>query len=735
MKRLSTALVLVSAWAASPIGDHRAAGAEVAYVTDDQRDVVSVLDTATRSITDTIPVGPGIRPCGIALSPDGRTAYAANPSPDTVSVIDLATRTTSSIALRCPTDACQPRGVIVSPDGHFLYAVSEEFDREEARVAITEIDAPAHAVTRTFTVPADGVSGGCLAGAITADGRLLYVPVVSTSGTPVVSPFALSVIDTATGGELTRLASPPLRAVVALPSGEALAAATPGGLAIINATTQAIERVIPIAGDVGLIAVNPDGVTAYVLGSCLVNVVDLARGIVRTTIPLGPLCSAWDMAVTPDGAHLLVAEITGPSIIEIDTATNALTKTLVLNQEIGSLAVASDSNTLYVANGTPGIVVANRSFDRAGALLRVDLRSDAVTSLFPPAGPSAVAATPDGNQLYVANSLSDEVVVVDARLNRVQARIQIPAPSSLAVESTGHRIFVGSAAGDSGRVTVIDRQATAIASSVALDGPVSALAVAPDGRRLYAATRRGETTAIAVLDVATLTRVATIPADTSLTALVFAPDGGALYAAQSHYALNEVTGGVATIDPAAERFQAAVETRGGVPGLAVSPDGQTLYAPTWICCLDERPPELSVIDAVRQTLRTTAPIDGAGRIAITATGDALYVASGRYSGLVTVIDTSTLTATGTVTVGVSTSDVTIASAPADPTCIGDCNGDGVVNIAELTTLVTVALNGENADSPSCPATSEWCADGVVAIDCLVKSVGSALDGCLGIGRR
>src|SRR5262249_46671251 len=150
-------------------------------------------------------------------------------------------------------------------------------------------------------------------------------------------------------------------------------------------------------------------------------------------------------------------------------------------------------------------------------------------------------------------------------------------------------------------------------------------------------------------------------------------DGRALYAAASQYGLNEITGGMAVIDPAAERVQTIVKTAGGILGLALSPDGGTIYGPTWSCCLLERPPELSGFDAVSQTLRTTAPLDGAGRIAITAAGDAVYVASGRS---VSAIDTATLAATDTVQVGVSSSDIAIAPRPADPTCVGDCDGDG-----------------------------------------------------------
>ncbi len=60
-------------------------------------------------------------------------------------------------------------------------------------------------------------------------------------------------------------------------------------------------------------------------------------------------------------------------------------------------------------------------------------------------------------------------------------------------------------------------------------------------------------------------------------------------------------------------------------------------------------------------------------------------------------------------------------------CVGDCDGDNVVVISELITLVNIALGLPGSD---CPAN----AAGVVTIDVLVTAVVNALEGC-GLGRR
>ena len=59
------------AWAA-PL-----AAAPFAYVTNQGSDTVSVVDTDTASVVETVPVG--AKPAGVAVAPDGRRIYVSNP--------------------------------------------------------------------------------------------------------------------------------------------------------------------------------------------------------------------------------------------------------------------------------------------------------------------------------------------------------------------------------------------------------------------------------------------------------------------------------------------------------------------------------------------------------------------------------------------------------------------------------------------------------------------------------
>ncbi|WP_316785191.1 YncE family protein, partial [Streptomyces sasae] len=60
-----------------------------AYVANEGDDTVSVIDTATNTVTATINVGSS--PFGVAVTPGGAFVYVTNVASDSVSVIDTAT--------------------------------------------------------------------------------------------------------------------------------------------------------------------------------------------------------------------------------------------------------------------------------------------------------------------------------------------------------------------------------------------------------------------------------------------------------------------------------------------------------------------------------------------------------------------------------------------------------------------------------------------------------------------
>jgi YVTN family beta-propeller protein len=141
-----------------------------AYVTNRTGNSVSVINTTTNAVTGSpIPVGGG--PFGVAVSPDGTRAYVTNS--DSVSVINTASNTVTATI----TVGDGPAGVAVSPDGTRAYVTNFGSD------AVSVINTASNTVTATITVGDEPVGV-----AVFPDGTRAYVT-NNASGT--VSVLAL----------------------------------------------------------------------------------------------------------------------------------------------------------------------------------------------------------------------------------------------------------------------------------------------------------------------------------------------------------------------------------------------------------------------------------------------------------------------------------------------------------------------------------------------------------------
>jgi YVTN family beta-propeller protein len=83
---------------------------------------MSVINTATNSATGTVDTrgNPADNPVEIAMTPDGHAAYVTNRGSGTVSVIDTATDTvTATIRVHYG-----PNRVAVAPDGRYAYVTN-----------------------------------------------------------------------------------------------------------------------------------------------------------------------------------------------------------------------------------------------------------------------------------------------------------------------------------------------------------------------------------------------------------------------------------------------------------------------------------------------------------------------------------------------------------------------------------------------------------------------------------
>jgi uncharacterized protein (TIGR03437 family) len=287
----------------------QAASAQKVYVLNYGGGSASVIDSATNTVTATIPglVGPD----AAAIQPTTNRVYVANYLNGTISVID----TSSNSIVSTIVTGDEPYGldlITASPDGGTIYA----------------------------------------------GGGLYYIYAIDTASGSV------SQISKATNasGTLTLEIDSGLAGLAVSPDSTTLYVADGGLVAIVPKTGQLLWHVNLPGTTAGLI-LSPDGKTAYVPASVsnqsdylVVYAIDLATqkitatiGIVQedaTSLPFG-------IAMNPAGTmlYMTVEGLYGYNLLAISTVSNAVVATETLGVSMGSgVAVTPDGSRIYVSD-------------------------------------------------------------------------------------------------------------------------------------------------------------------------------------------------------------------------------------------------------------------------------------------------------------------------------------------------------------------------------------------------
>lgn len=133
-------------------------------------------------------VAVGKTPIGVAVSPDGLTVYVTNNQSSSVSVVDTATNTVTNTI----TTPSLPFGIDLDPTGAHAYVTT-------SGGTLTVIDTSALAVTTTITV-----GGDTYFPRVDPTGSFVYVPTSSGNTVAIVSTSSNTVVNTITGLSDTR---------------------------------------------------------------------------------------------------------------------------------------------------------------------------------------------------------------------------------------------------------------------------------------------------------------------------------------------------------------------------------------------------------------------------------------------------------------------------------------------------------------------------------------------------
>jgi len=313
-----------------------------------------------------------------------------------------------------------PRGVAIEPDGSRVYVANFTSN------TVSEIDPASNTVVNAVAVgtqpwnlavsPASG--GGVFVTSYTASSVGQFHAADASSVVIVDNTFASS------------------------PSG--IAATSVSGVGKIYFANSGNDTVV---------AANLDGTGA----------VSIAVGV-----------SPRDVAATPDGKYVYVANDGSDNVSVIDTASNTVAATVAAGTNPGGVAISPDGQYAWVANHDGNNVSVIATAENTNAAIR----NTVVATVTVGTWPEWVAFTPDGQYAYVTNGFYNRVSVINTA-------VALTTPAS-AVVST---LTVG-------------------------NGPYG-VAITPNGQFAYVSNRNDSTVSVITLDTPpALTTAATLPAAT-----------------------------------------------------------------------------------------------------------------------------------------------------------------------------------------------------------------------------
>ena len=260
-----------------------------------------------------------------------------------------------------------------------------------------------------------------------------------------------------------------------------------------------------------VVAMTPDGSKVYFSTSFQgIKIVDVANNFAVSRINQG----SYRVGVSPNGARLYSASWGDDILREYDTVTNSATaRTAATPYDPNAIAVSPDGSVVYVANNSPST---------PSIITKVVTSNFASTSINLGANnlrPAGLVVSPDGNSLYVV-TFSGSVRKISTATETVTATVSVNADSlGIAVNSTGTRVYVSSSLLDT--VQVIDTVSMTVLATIPVGVSPQNLVISPNDRFVFVANQGSDT--VSRIDTATNTVVETFAVNSQPYGIAIGP--------------------------------------------------------------------------------------------------------------------------------------------------------------------------------------------------------------------
>jgi YVTN family beta-propeller protein len=254
-------------------------------------------------------------------------------------------------------------------------------------------------------------------------------------------------------------------------------------LSFIDPATGATTATIPTGAGPHEVEVTADGRTAVVTnygsqsaGDSL-SVIDLGTRKERVRVDLGELRRPHGLATSGQQVYFTAED--AKQVGRLDTASGKVDWRFATNQERTHMVVASrDGRTLFTTNmGSNSVSIIERGNDGSAKQTVVGVG----------AGPEGLDVTPDGRQVWAANSTGGSISIVDVATKALVKTFDIGTRRSNRLKFTPDGALALVSDLTAGELVVVDVKSQTVKTRLPIGRGASGILVVPDGSRAYVA--------------------------------------------------------------------------------------------------------------------------------------------------------------------------------------------------------------------------------------------------------
>lgn len=239
----------------------------------------------------------------------------------------------------------------------------------------------------------------------------------------------------------------------------------------MNGSSGKIIDKIETGETLGGIAISSNGKYLYVtrIGNKL-SIIDLLqkKEINSVIVEEEPV----NIILSPEGNRIFVINKDGNSVSIIDATSHMIKANIKVGQEPVSAVIAGEE--LYVCNYSSGniSIIDLKEPAKEGKTIGIEGR------------PVALAYNSSVGKMYVANSSSQGITVIDTRQKIILTNITLPGSSRDIIISKDNKM-VFAAMPETKSIAIIDSTKDALSGEISVKKTMSSLALSPDGKLLY----------------------------------------------------------------------------------------------------------------------------------------------------------------------------------------------------------------------------------------------------------